>query len=176
LRIGDKAVRTKTSKNWQEWFNILDSADATKMNHEEIVDFLSHNFDVGPWWEQMITVTYEQTRGLRNRHEKPQGYKISCTKTISAKVADIYEAWENKSKRGKWLTNSQVKIRKSTPVKSMPIIWINGKTSVEVNFYPKGSNKIQVTVQHSKLSDANAAKTIKHYWEENLKKLKNFVE
>lgn len=88
-RIGDKAIRTKTGKNWQEWFNILDSADATKMDHKEIVDFLSHNFDVGPWWEQMITVTYEQIRGLRNRHEKPQKYKISRTKTISADVADV---------------------------------------------------------------------------------------
>jgi uncharacterized protein YndB with AHSA1/START domain len=146
------------------------------MNHQEIVAFLSENFDVEPWWQQMVTVTYEQVRGLRKKHEKPDGYEINSSKTINASVTDVFEAWENKNKRQKWLSNPNFKIWKFIPEKSMRITWVDGKTSVELNYYSKGDEKTRVTVQHSKLSDTKTAENMKYYWGENLKKLKIFLE
>ena len=37
------------------------------MSHQEIVRYLSTKHDVGPWWQQMVTVTYEHASGLRDK-------------------------------------------------------------------------------------------------------------
>jgi hypothetical protein len=66
--ISSEAVKAKTGKDWPEWFAILDAADAQKMSHKEIVALLAEKYQVGSWWQQMVTVTYEQGRGLRDRH------------------------------------------------------------------------------------------------------------
>ena len=70
-RMSDEAVKAKTGKNWKEWFAILDRSGANKMGHQEIVKCLNTKHDIGPWWQQMVTVTYEQARGLREKHQKP---------------------------------------------------------------------------------------------------------
>jgi len=41
---------------------ILDKAGAKKMDHKQIVAYLSEQHQVGPWWQQMVTVGYEQAR------------------------------------------------------------------------------------------------------------------
>jgi hypothetical protein len=82
--MSDEAVKAKTGKNWNEWFTILDKAGAKEMSHQEIVKFLNSKHEVGPWWQQTVTVTYEQARGLREKHEKPGGYQISVSRTRSS--------------------------------------------------------------------------------------------
>src|SRR5437660_241351 len=72
-RMSDEAVQSKTGKNWSRWFKHLDAAGAKKMTHQEIAAHLTEKHDVRPWWTQMIAVTYEQARGLRQVHEKPEG-------------------------------------------------------------------------------------------------------
>ena len=83
-RMSDDAVTAKTGKNWKQWFAVLDKAGAKKMTHQEIVSLLHSKHAVGPWWVQMITVTYEQQSGLRQNHEKPDGFQISV-RTIGAR-------------------------------------------------------------------------------------------
>ena len=123
----------------------------------------------------MVTVGYEQARGLRQKHEKPNGYEISGSKTIEVPVTKAFAAWEDEKLRRKWLKDAGFTIRKATPQKSMRITWVDGKTSVEVNFYAKGEAKSQVAVQHSKLADARQAKRMKKYWGEQLEKLKEVL-
>ncbi|MBZ5536330.1 MAG: hypothetical protein LAO31_10280 [Acidobacteriia bacterium] len=81
-RMSDEAVQGKAGRTWKEWFSILDAAGARKMNHKEIVAYLSSKHKVGSWWRQMVTVGYEQARGMRELHQKPGGYEISVSKTI----------------------------------------------------------------------------------------------
>ena len=64
-RMSDAAVQASTGKIWKEWFAILDKAGARKMDHKQIVAYLVKHHKVGPWWQQMVTVIYEQARGLR---------------------------------------------------------------------------------------------------------------
>src|SRR4030065_2984276 len=71
-KIGDEAVQAKTGKNWQGWFAVLDKAHAKKMNHTEIATYLYEKQKLDSWWAQMVAVTYEQTRGLRQKHERPR--------------------------------------------------------------------------------------------------------
>ena len=78
--------------------------------------------------------------------------------------------------RARWLPDPQFTVRKATPGKSMRITWVDGRTSVEANFYAKGLGRSQVAVQHNKLPDAAAGKRMKAYWAEALEQLKAAVE
>ena len=55
-----------TGRNWDEWIAFLDGLGAAEMDHKEIVALTA-----GPgglsngWWQQSVTVGYEQARGLR---------------------------------------------------------------------------------------------------------------
>jgi hypothetical protein len=90
-RMSDEAVEAKTGKNWSRWFKHLDAAGAKKMTHQEIVAHLRDKHDVRSWWQQMVAVTYEQARGLRDVGEKPSGYEISVSRTIAAPVSKAFK-------------------------------------------------------------------------------------
>ncbi len=120
--ISDDTVEAKTGKTWPQWLAVLDKAGARKMNHKEIVAHLSeHHPEVGGWWTQMVTVGYEQARGLREKHQKPEGYEISSSKTVAVPIESLYRAWEDPKIRGRWLKEKTLVIRKATPSKSMRI-------------------------------------------------------
>jgi hypothetical protein len=174
-RMSDAAVKAKTGKDWKQWFAILDRAGAKKMSHKEIVKYLNTEYAVGPWWQQMVTVTYEQQRGLRDKHEKPEGYEISVSRTVSAPLADLYKAFANPKHRGRWLEDNDLAVRKATTNKSMRINWKDGTTSLDILFYAKGEDKSQVVVQHNKLPNATAAAKMKTYWGKALDRLKEIV-
>lgn len=181
-RMSDDAVKAKTGKAWAEWFKILDQAGAKKMSHQEIVALLSEKHGVGRWWQQMVTVTYEQARGLRAIHEKPEGFSISVSRTITAPVSKVFRAWQDEKTRALWLKepsssgSKPLTIRKAAANKTMRITWTDGKTSLEVYFVPRGTGKSQVVAQHSKLADAKAAARMKTFWAGALDRLKELLE
>jgi uncharacterized protein YndB with AHSA1/START domain len=174
-RMSDEAVESKTGKPWSQWFKILDAAGAKQMTHQEIVALVSKKHGVGPWWQQMVTVTYEQARGLREKHQKPQGYEISVSRTISASVGRAFKAWTDEKIRKQWLP-ATFKIRKATTNKSLRVSWEDGTTSLAVAFYPKGAGKCQVVAQHSKIPEAKAAAKMKKFWAQALDRLKEVLE
>lgn len=175
-RMSDAAVKAKTGKGWKEWFAILDKAGAKKMAHKEIADHLYKNHEISPWWGQMVTVVYEQDRGLRDRHEKHDGYQISVSRTIDVPLSKLYRAFTTPKTRESWLDEDGLVIRKQSPNKSMRVTWKDQKTSLEINFYSKAEGKSQVVVQHSKLPDAKAAAKMKSYWATALDKLRRVLE
>ncbi len=175
-RMTDEAVLAKTGRKWNEWFATLDQAGANQMTHAEIARMLHAKFDVPSWWSQMVTVTYEQARGLREKHQRPDGYEISVSRTIAAPAAKVYDAWEKPKTRARWLADPGFTVRKATPAKTLRITWVDGKSSVEVRFVPTGGAKTQVTAQHSKLAGAAAARRMKKYWAESLDRLKSTLE
>ena len=175
-RMSDEAVKAKTGKTWKEWFASLDKAGAWKMSHREIVSCLSTKQDVGPWWQQMVTVAYEQARGLRDKHERPEGYQISVSRTVNTGVAKLFKSFANEKARNEWLGEDGLMVRTATTNKSMHVTWEDGKTSLEINFYPKGDDKSQVVVQHSKLPDAKSSAKMKAHWTKALDRLRTSCE
>lgn len=174
-RMSDEAVESKTGKTWSRWFKHLDAAGAKKMSHQEIAAHLSEKHGVRPWWTQMVAVTYEQARGLRDKHEKPQGYEISVSRTINAPIGKAFKAWTDEKTRKKWLP-ANLTIRKATTNKSLRMTWEDGKASLAVAFLPKGTDKSQVVAQHSKIPDAKGAARMKKFWAEALGRLKEMIE
>lgn len=175
-RMSDSAVKAKTGKIWKEWFAILDKAGTSKLNHQEIVKYLKTKQGLGPWWQQMVTVTYEQVRGLREKYQKPEGYQISVSRTIKAPLAKLFKSFANEKARRAWLPDDRLTIRKATPNKSLRVTWHDGKSSLEITFISKGDDKSQVVVQHSKLPDAKASAKMKAYWAKALDRLRASLE
>jgi uncharacterized protein YndB with AHSA1/START domain len=174
--IGDAAVQARTGRTWAEWFALLDKAGAGKMDHRSIATYIHDEHGCSGWWSQMVTVGYEQERGLRERHQKPEGYQISASRTINASAAKLFNAWSDESLRTQWLPRTPVTVRKATAGKSLRITWKDGKTSVDVNIYPKDKGKCQITVQHSKLANLATAERMKGFWGKTLDRLRTFVE
>ena len=175
-RMSDEAVAAKTGKNWKQWFAIIDKAGGRKMTHQEIVKLLNSKHNVGPWWGQMVTVTYEQQTGLRQNHEKSDGFEISVSRTLNVPVSSAYSAFADESARNSWLAEDGLVVRKATKNKSMRVTWKDGKTSLSINFAAKDNGKSQVVVQHMKLPSAPAASRMKTYWGKALDRLKERVE
>lgn len=175
-RMSDEAVKAKTGKNWKEWFTIIDKAGGRKKTHQEIVVYLRTKHKVSDWWQQMVTVVYEQARGKRVKHQTSKGFQVGGNKTINVPIATLYKAWITEGSRRPWLPHSDITIRKSTLNKSMRLTWVDGKTHVDVQFYEKDGGKSQVTLEHSKLPNTREANRMKSYWARALTKLKETVE
>jgi len=175
--VSDATVHLRTGKRWREWFAILDHIGGKKKTHRELVIFLSQRYPrLGGWWEQMITVAYEQARGLREKHQQASGFTANVSKTVGAPVARLYRAWTDAAARGRWLPVKKLEVRKATPNKSLRITWDAGKSNLEVNFYSKGAGKSQVVVQHSRLAGAKAVQRSKTFWGARLVALKTYLE
>jgi len=173
--MSDAAVKAKTGQSWAAWFALLDKAGAKKLDHRSIVAFLHKKYGLGPWWEQMVTVSYEQARGLRKPHEKTEGFEIAKSKTFAVPLAVLYDAWNDKENRCQWLKDTGFEIRKATPERSLRFTWVDGETQVVADFSSPGKGKSMVAVQHSKLPGARAAANMKAYWAAQLANLQVFL-
>lgn len=174
-RMSDDAVQAKTGKTWDQWFALLDAAGARSMNHKEIVAYLAREHGVGPWWQQTVTVNYEQARGMREKHQTPSGWQANANRTVNVPVSRLFEAWCDEEQRRLWLPVSGMTIRKATPDKSLRITWGDG-SNVDVNLYSKGDAKSQVSIEHGKLSGAEAVAQSKDYWKQALDRLQTLLK
>lgn len=174
--VGSDAVLKATGKAWDQWLRLLDKAGAKKMPHKAIAEMVYEKWNVPPWWGQMVTVGYEQARGLRAINQKADGYAANASKTVNAALDQLYGAWSDPKLREKWLPSAPLKVRKSTDGKSMRITWTLGDSRVEVHFQPLGPGKSKVRVQHRKLEDAQEVQAQKKYWAEGLARLKAALE
>ncbi len=173
--ITDAAVRKGTGRGWGEWYEYLDAAGAREMTHPQIVAIIAQR-ETADWWQQMITVAYEQARGLRDKHQKDDGFSANAGKTINAGIMRLFAAWTDDDVRSSWLDSSGWRIRKSTPYKSIRIKWKDGRTHVEVFFWPRTESKTLVQVQHSKLDSPEDAQRLKAFWGVALERLRETVE
>ncbi len=120
-QVSNDAIKAKTGKTWEEWFSLMYNAGCADLDYKGFVAILHNKFQVEDWWQQMITVTYEQARGKRLLHQRPDGYQISKSRTIDAKGEDVFNAWADLAKREKWLEDPDLTILKSTQNRTLCI-------------------------------------------------------
>jgi uncharacterized protein DUF4287 len=175
-KIGDEALVAKTGKTWQEWFQVLDAAGAAGMSHTEIATWLCDRYGAENGWHwQMVTAGYEQERGLRRKHETPDGFEVSVSRTIAASPEVLVEAWTDEAVRRTWLPEGELTITSARPGKSLRARWGEGRERIDVDVYPKGE-RTQITVQHRRLPDPEAAERSKSFWKERLERIRARTE
>jgi hypothetical protein len=174
--VSSDAVMRATGRAWDEWLKVLDRAGAKSMAHKDIALMLSRKFSVPDWWSQMVTVGYEQARGLRKVHENARGFSANASKTVGVAVDHLYEAWSDPKKRARWLPDAPVEVKRATGGKSMRMTWTVGDSSIDVGFSRKGEGKSQVAVEHGKLKDTAEVLRQKKFWRDALERLKAIFE
>lgn len=115
----------------------------------------------------MVAVGYEHERGIRQKFQKCDGrFSASGSRTM----AKAYAAWTDEKLRESWLPGSEMESTSATPGKYVRAKW-NGDSRLNVGFFSKGPEKIQVAVDHEKLSGSKECARMKAYWFEALNRL-----
>ena len=170
------ATEQATGRSNEQWFALLDEWGAAERTHAEIARWLADQEGVSNWWSQMVTVAYEQVRGRRLPHERPDGFTITASKTVAVPVADLFAAVSDDTRRARWLPDAPLRLRTSTAPKSARYDWEDGATRVNVGFTARSDTTSTIALSHERLPDPDAAEEMKRWWRERLAELKMLLE
>ena len=171
LATSDEAIRERTGRGWEEWFDRLDSWGALGMKHRDIARRVAAELELDPlaWNAQAITASYERTRGLRVAGQKEDGFSITASKTVAVPVERLYDAFFATA-------DERLRERTVTRPKSARFDWGEDGSRVHVNFEDAGATKSRVFVEHARLADADEAERMKAFWRERLVELKGRLD
>jgi hypothetical protein len=162
--IGSDKVAKRTGRGWREWFALLDAAKASEWKHAAIARWLATQKRLAGWWSQMVTVAYEQARGKRVRHQTASGFNVTCTKTIDASAATLWDALVEPRRRARWLQGTKLAIRTRAKPRRLRAALAGGPAIVEFRLAPKGARRCAITADVMKLPDAKAVAAHKRLW------------
>jgi hypothetical protein len=171
LATSDEAIRERTGRGWEAWFDLLDSWGALGMKHRDIARRVAAELEIDPlaWNAQAITASYERTRGLRVAGQKEDGFSITASKTVAVPVERLYDAFFATA-------DDRLRERTVTRPKSARFDWGDDGSRVHVTFDAKDDAKSRVVVEHARLSDADEAERMKTFWRERLVELKGRLD
>jgi hypothetical protein len=177
LTMSDEAIRRRTGKGWEAWFELLDEWGAAERPHKEIATWLREEQGVAGWDSQSVTVSYERARNLRAVGERPGGlFSATAAKTVAVPVERLFDAFVGEAARQRWLPDGELYERTATRPKSARFDWGDGATRVVVGFEAKGDGRSTVALEHERLPDGEAAEEMKGYWRGRLVALKELLE
>lgn len=176
LTMSDEAIRRRTGRGWEEWFDLLDAWGAADRTHTEIARWVAHEHATDGWDAQAVTVSYERASGRRAVGEHADGFSITVSKTVAVPVDRLFEAFVDGSVRERWLPDSELRERTTQKPKSARFDWGDGKTRVNVGFVAKGEGKSTAALAHERLADAEEAERMKAFWRERVAVLKEVLE
>jgi len=100
--LSNKTAIKSTGHDLEYWFKVLDKF-GTK-NHTKAADYLYSEHKVKAWHGQMITVTWERARGLRQENQTCTGtFQVSVSRAIAAPVEWIVGFINDAKSRKAWL-------------------------------------------------------------------------
>jgi hypothetical protein len=173
--ISDAAVRERTGKNWQSWFSALDRAGASRLGHAQIAEILARRHHLRPWWSQMVTVEYERARGLRLRHQTPQGFSVAVSRTLATARPHLYQVTARAGDRRRWFPAGAFEPSSQTRDKYFRGRWRQG-ARLEIGFYARGRGKSQISVQVSRLARKSDVEAARATWRAALSRLQGLLE
>jgi hypothetical protein len=178
LATSDEAIRHRTGRGWEEWFDLLDEWGAADRSHREIARWVAQQQGIDPlaWNAQAVAGSYERARGLRAVGEHEDGFTITASKTVAVPVEQLYEAFVDESLRARWLPDAELRERTALKPKSVRFDYGDGQTRVIVGFVAKGEAKSTAALQHIRLADAGEAERMKAYWRERVATMKEVLE
>ena len=176
LTMSDDAIRGRTGRGWEEWFDLLDEWGAVERPHSDIVGWLNERHELTGWGAQAVSITYERARNLRAVGEGPNGFTVTASKTVAVPVERLFEAFVDEAVRGRWLPGGDLRERTATRPRSVRFDWNGGKTRVNVALVDKGQAKSSVALSHERLPDAAEAERMKAFWRERVAALKEVLE
>lgn len=173
--MSDEAIQRGTGKTWAEWLRVLDAWGARDRTHREIARYVAEEFGVGAWWAQGVTVGYERARGMRKKHERPDGYSVNASRTLPLPVARVYAAFADDAERATWLEPELVRVRTFTENKVWRCEMLGDGSRVEVRFTAKTPHKTSIAIQQTRLASEDAVAKWRAFWKSRLDRLADLL-
>ncbi len=167
LGMSDASIRRATGRGWTTWIRLLDDWGAAAKTHTEIARHVNATFGVDGWWAQAVTVGYERARGKRAKHQRPDGFSVSVSKTVPVDVHTLWRAFTDARARNRWLERGTLTIRTSQPDRSARFDVAGGGIAA-AGFIDKGPSKASVAIQFERLPDERAVEATRAAWRERL--------
>ena len=168
--ISDEKVRAATGRGWMGWFTILTAANASAMDHKEIVALLTEK-GAPRWWRQMIAVEYERSRGGRKKNERPGGtFSVNVTKVIPVGLSKLFAAATSEKTRKTWFPPGAFEETSKTKDKYWRGKWKTDR-KLEFGFYAKGDGKASIALEISKLPSETDVEKERAAWKKAMEKL-----
>jgi hypothetical protein len=174
--VSDAKLTEETGRSWSDWIVLLDRWGARDRRHGQTVDFLMADLAVSGWYAQAITNGYERVRGIRAKHQQPDGFTVYASRTVAVSIDVLFEAFVEPDRRRAWLSDGSMSLRSAQASKVARFDWGDGPTRVSVTFEDKGPAKATAAVAHERLAGPAEAETVKAAWRHRLAALKTLLE
>jgi uncharacterized protein YndB with AHSA1/START domain len=178
LATSDAAIRRRTGRGWEEWFDLLDDWGAAGRGHREIALRVAGILEIDPlaWNAQAVATSYERARGLRQAGRRADGFAVSAPRTVAVSAEELFDAFVDEDRRARWLPGAPLRPRASTPPRSARFDWDDGPSRVDVTVADRGDGRAVATVAHERLPDAAEAERMKAFWRGRVAALKEVME
>jgi hypothetical protein len=139
LATSDEAIRQRTGRGWEEWFDLLDEWGAAERPHREIARWVAEQqgAETLAWNVQAVTVSYERARGGRALGERADGFAITASKTVAVPVDRLFDAFTDEPTRDSWLPDRKLRERTATKPKSARFDWGDGRLGSTSPSWPR---------------------------------------
>jgi uncharacterized protein YndB with AHSA1/START domain len=169
--ISEQAVQKETGWTWDEWFSFLDKEGAKDLTHKEIAKLLREDGQVkSGWWQQMITVEYERSRGIHkaNEEELAEGdFEVSIRRTFEVSPKRAWDVLLKPVGQKLWLeVLKPVKFEKGQTYEAMDgtvgeVLTVRPGSHIRLTWRPMGWQE-ETTVQVSIIDTARKAVIMFH--------------
>ena len=161
--LSDDAVREATGRGWDEWCDLIDAGPGKGAGHKTIVGFLEEEHDVGSWWAQGITVSYERITGLRLPHQNPDGtFTAGKSRTVDVEAETIRSALQKEEDRAELFPGQETQLR-SQPGSKVVRLGIGGGVA-QISLDSTKQGRTRISIQHEKLDGPEEVTKWKSYW------------
>lgn len=186
--LSNRTAIKSTGHDLDYWFKVLDEFGKAN-GHTKAAEFLYSEHKVQAWHAQMITVTWERARGLRQENQSCTGtFQVSVSRSIAASTDWIVDFINDPKARKEWLKASSPALRKAMEdafasgkkmetkkagYARMRYRWLS--SVVELRVYGKPSEKSSIVADSSDLPDADAVTVRREAFAQALDRLRNIA-
>ena len=111
--LSNKTAIKSTGHDLDHWFKVLDRF-GRKNGHTKAAEYLYSEHKVKGWHAQMITVTWERARCLRQENQSCTGtFQVSVSRAVGAPVAWIVGFMNDAKSRKQWLKTAPPALAKA---------------------------------------------------------------
>ncbi len=194
MGVGDEAVQAATGRGWEQWFELLDDAGALQWSHKQMVAFLVQQGLDKPWWQQMVSSTYERVRGLKQVGETADaGFQVGVQRSLPIGAEALWELLLSPQGLGIWLGARELpcergqryqaedgtvgQVRTFKPVQRLRLTWqppyLERHTTLQLTLSCPRNTRTRTTLRfhHERLLDREQRELMRTRWRAVLDKL-----
>jgi uncharacterized protein YndB with AHSA1/START domain len=188
MNMSSEAVSKATGMGWDEWFALLDEAGAVEWDHRRMVAFLAESGLEKPWWQQMVSSTYERARGLKEVGETADaGFQVGVQRTIPVPAEELWAFLSSPEGLAIWLgelerlpeergepyrtaDGTSGELRSVQPGARWRLTWqppeLGDPTTLQVTLSCPRNTRERTTLRfhHEKLSDSEHREAMRAHW------------